>query len=76
MMLNDKSKKILERTIGLPYEKIINMDVHNEISYVEQKNGKKLNYRKDAMVNFLPIKTMDEVDNKLKVLTKKKGRIK
>lgn len=67
MYLSDKTKKSLERSIGLSYEKIIKMDVDEEIAYVEKKIGKKLEYPRDKELirsTFYcnGIRTMDEVN--------------
>lgn len=42
--LNDKSKKTIERYIGLQYNEIASMDLDTLESKIEEKIGKKLDY--------------------------------
>ena len=45
-MFSEKMKETLEKDIGLPLSKIYEMDVDEEIAYVEEKTGKKLKFQK------------------------------
>lgn len=65
MYLDEKTKKTLEESLGLPYEKLIELTPEEEIALVEKKIGKKLGYPKYARVDGLPIRTMEEVDKKI-----------
>lgn len=44
MVLSKESIKIIEDSIGLPYDELIDLDIAEEVSYVENKIGKKLRY--------------------------------
>lgn len=42
--LSPKTKQAISKTVGLPWETLINMTVEEEIEYIEKKNGKKLGF--------------------------------
>lgn len=63
--LSDKTKEILSGIIGIPYEKLIQMDDEEIEAYIEQKTGKKITWPKGAKVDGLPIRTMEDVDKKI-----------
>ena len=68
--ISAKAKENISRAIGLPFDKIINMD-HEELEkYIEQKNGKKLTYDLRMRIDGIPIGkehiiTIEEVDKEL-----------
>jgi len=63
--LSSKTKEILSKRIGIPYEKLIQMDDEEIEAYIEQKTGKKITWPKGAKVDGLPIMTMEDVDKKI-----------
>ena len=63
--LSSKTKKILSERIGIPYEKLIQMDDDEIEAFIEQKTGKKITWPKGAKINGLPIKTMEDVNKKI-----------
>ena len=63
--LSSKTKEILSKKIGIPYEKLIQMDDEEIEAYIEQKTGKKITWPKGAKVDGLPIMTMEDVDKKI-----------
>ena len=63
--LSSKTKKILSERIGIPYEKLIQMDDEEIEAFIEQKTGKKITWPKGAKINGLPIKTMEDVNKKI-----------
>ena len=62
--LSSKTKEILSKRIGIPYEKLIQMDDEEIEAYIEQKTGKKITWPNGAKVDGLPIMTMEDVDKK------------
>ena len=63
--LSNKTKEILSKSIGIPYEKLIQMDDEEIEAYIEQKTGKKIIWPKEAKVDGLSIRTMKDVDKKI-----------
>ena len=63
--LSSKTKKIISERIGIPYEKLIQMDDEEIEAFIEQKTGKKITWPKGAKINRLPIKTMEDVNKKV-----------
>ena len=63
--LSSKTKEILSKRIGIPYEKLIQMDDEEIEAYIKQKTGKKITWPKGAKVEGLPIMTMKDVDKKI-----------
>ena len=63
--LSSKTKKMLSERIGIPYEKLIQMDDEEIEAFIEQKTGKKITWPNGAKVNGLPIKTMENVNKKI-----------
>lgn len=47
--LSEEIKNRLSKSIGIPYEKLITMDDDEISAYIEQKNGKKMEYSKPDM---------------------------
>ena len=68
--LSNKTKELLSKRIGIPYEKLIKMDDEEIDRYIEQKTGKKIEWPKGAKIDGLPIMTMEEVDQKIDSLKK------
>lgn len=44
--LSDKTKELLSKRIGIPYEKLIQMEDEEIDAYIEQKKGKKITWLK------------------------------
>ena len=63
--LSSKTKELLSKRIGIPYEKLIRMDDEEIEAYIEKKTGKKITWPKGAKVDGLPIKTLEEVDKEI-----------
>lgn len=63
--LSSKTKEIISKRIGIPYEKLIQMEDEEIDAYIEQKTGKKITWPKGAKVDGLPIMTMKDVDKKI-----------
>ena len=51
---------MLSKRIGIPYEKLIQMDDEEIEAYIEQKIGKKITWPREAK-----IMTMEDVDKKI-----------
>lgn len=63
--LSNKAKELLSERIGIPYEKLIQMDDEEIDAYIEQKTGKKITWPKGAKVDGLPVKTMEDIDKRI-----------
>ena len=44
--ISKKTKMNIERVIGIPIEKLVNMDVKEERSWIEKRNNSKLSFSK------------------------------
>ena len=69
--LSEKTKKIISRKVGIPYEQLLEMDDEKIEKYIEQKAGKKITWPKGAKIDGLPIRTMEDVDKKMDSLIMK-----
>ena len=63
--LSNKTKKILSKRIGIPYDKLIQMDDEEIEAFIEKKTGKKITWPKGAKIDGLPIKTMEDVNKEI-----------
>ena len=63
--LSSKTKELLSKRIGIPYEKLIQMDDEEIEAYIEQKTGEKITWPKGTKINGLPIRTMEDIDKKI-----------
>jgi hypothetical protein len=63
--LSNKTKKLLSESIGIPYEKLRQMDDDEIDAYIEQKTGKKITWPKGAKIDGLQIRTMKDLDKKI-----------
>ena len=63
--LANKTKELLSKRTGIPYEKLIQMDDEEIEAYIEQKTGKKITWPKGAKIDGLPIRTMEDIDKKI-----------
>ena len=63
--LSSETKKLLSKRIGIPYDKLVQMDDEEIEAFIEQKTGKKITWPKGAKVDGLPIKTMKDIDKGL-----------
>ncbi|MBQ8625947.1 MAG: hypothetical protein IJ419_07295 [Agathobacter sp.] len=72
MYLKEETKRNIERTVGLPFEKIQTLTTEEEITHVQQCTGKTLQYPKFVDWRFIAIgeplitmgrcRTMEDVD--------------
>lgn len=60
--LSEKTKELLSKRIGIPYERLLEMDDEEIEVYIEQKTGKKITWPKGAKVDGLPIITMEDME--------------
>jgi hypothetical protein len=75
-MFSDEAKKVLETNLGLPYEQLCGLDLHEEISFVKAKTGKSPEFihdpkkigRGNALLGRGKITTMEEVNKKIDAL--------
>ena len=68
--LSEKAKENISRTIGLPFDEIVNMDFEDLEKYIEQRIGKKPTYDLRLRIEGIPIDeehiiTIEQVDKKL-----------
>ncbi len=63
--LSNKTKEIVSKRIGIPYEKLIQMEDEEIDAYIEKKTGKKITWPKGAKIEGLPIRTMEDVNKKI-----------
>jgi hypothetical protein len=63
--LSNKTKELLSERIGIPYEKLMQMDDDEIDAYIEQKTGKKITWPKGTKIDGLPVRTMQEVDKQI-----------
>lgn len=63
--LSNKTKELLSKRIGIPYEKLIQMEDEEIDAYIEKKTGKKITWPKGAKVDGLPIRTMEDIDKRI-----------
>ncbi|MBR1540050.1 MAG: hypothetical protein IJ629_02585 [Clostridia bacterium] len=71
--LSKKTKEIISRKIGIPYEKLLEMDDEEIEAHIEKKIGKKITWPKGAKVDGLPIRTMESVDKRIDEIVKDVG---
>ena len=69
--LSNKTKELLSKRIGIPYEKLIQMEDEEIAAYIEQKTGKKITWPKGAKVDGLPIRTIEDVDQRMDEMVSK-----
>lgn len=72
--LSNKTKELLSQRIGIPYDKLIQMDDEEIEAYIEQKTGKKITWPKGAKIDGLPIRTMEDVDRKIDKMIGKENK--
>ena len=79
--LSEKTKKLLSKNIGIPYEKLITMDNDEITAYIEQKNGKKMTFSKpdarfagsgddSVLIDKGRYRTMEDVDKRIDQVVK------
>lgn len=69
--LSNKTKELLSKRIGIPYEKLIQIEDEEIDAYIEQKTGKKITWPKGAKVDGLPIRTIEDVDQRMDEMVSK-----
>ena len=69
--LSNKTKELLSKRIGIPYEKLIQMEDEEIDAYIEQKTGKKITWPKGGKVDGLPIRTIEDVDQRMDEMVSK-----
>jgi len=75
-VISDETKKVLETNIGLPYEQLCDLDLHEEISFVKAKTGKILKFvhnpkrigRGNVLLARGKFTTMEEINAKIDAL--------
>ena len=68
--LSEKAKENISRTIGLPFDEIVNMDFEDLEKYIEQRIGEKPTYDLRLRIEGIPIDeeliiTIEQVDKEL-----------
>lgn len=68
--LSEKTKENISRTIGLPFDEIVNMDFEDLEKYIEQRIGEKPTYDLRLRIEGIPIDeehiiTIEQVDKEL-----------
>jgi len=75
-MISEETKKILEKNLGLPYERLCGLDIQEEIAFVKGKTGKTLKFihnpghigRGNPLLARGKFTTIDEVNSKIDAL--------
>ena len=75
-MVGEKAKKVLENSLGLPYEQLCELDINEEITFVRAKTGQSLEFihdprrvgRGNPLLAKGKITTMNEINNKIDAL--------
>ena len=78
VMISEEAKKVLENSLGLPYEQLCGLDTHEEIALVVAKTGKRPEFihdpRKISRGNPLLAQgkfiTIEEINAKIDALYK------
>ena len=75
VVLSNRTKKALEKSIGLSFEEIVNLDFDEEVKHVETKTGKPLRFSKkydsrklswcNPLLSRKRIRTMEDVNKKI-----------
>jgi len=78
--LSDETKKAISDSVGIPYEKLIDMDDSEITAHIEQKTGKKLTFRPNprltgsgddsVLIDMGKFSTMPEVDKRIDEIIK------
>jgi len=77
-MITEEAKKVLENSLGLPYNQMCGLDIHEEIALVAAKTGKNPQFIYDDRIigrgNPLLAKgrfiTMEEINTRIDALHK------
>lgn len=64
--LSNKTKEIISNRIGIPYEKLIQMEDEEIDAYIEKKTGKKITWPKGAKIEGESITSLEEKEKKKK----------
>lgn len=64
--LSNKTKEIISNRIGIPYEKLIQMEDEEIDAYIEKKTGKKITWPKGAKIGGESITSLEEKEKKNK----------
>ena len=67
--LGSRTKELISKTIGIPYEMIYLVDENIE-DFVFYKKGERMSYKKDAKVDGYPIKMVEDLENDKKLIKK------
>lgn len=79
--LSEDTKKLMSKTMGVPYENIVKTEPEDLATYIEQKHGKKPNFSKphtllsgsgddSILIDHNRITTMDSIDKRLNKIAK------
>lgn len=73
--ISERTKKNLERSIGLSYEEIVNLSYDEEIKYIQDKNGKPITFsttvdnrkrsRGNPLLALNRIRTIEYIDKRI-----------
>jgi hypothetical protein len=72
----EETKKVLENSLGLPYERLCGMDIHEEIAFVREKTGKAPQFihdpkrigRGNPLLAHGKFTTMEEINKRIDAL--------
>lgn len=67
--LSSRTKELISKTIGIPYEMIYLVDENIE-DFVFYKKGERMSYSEDEKVDGYPIKTLEDLENDKKLIKK------
>lgn len=67
--LTNRTKELISKTIGIPFEMIYLVDENIE-DFVLYKKGERMSYPKDVKVDGYPIKTLEDLENEKKLIKK------
>ena len=83
MYLKEETKRNIERTVGLPFEKIQTLTTEEEIAYIENRTGKKLQFPNsidwrfvttgEPLITMGRCRTIEEIDRQIDELVKPKS---
>jgi len=72
--LNDTTRMLISRQIGLPFEMIYLIDEHIE-DFIKYKHGKAMWVPKDKKVNGYPVTTLEDANSKISQLQEPTGPV-
>lgn len=73
--LNKRTKEIISKTVGLPFEMLYLFDEFVE-DFILYKKGKTMGYPENARIDGYPIATLEDIDSKISKLQEQSGPVK